>query len=62
MTSPLQHPVQTILELLGQEPTLRSQDITAVQSSLPKVFAPTFEVVLAMFFEISINREIIKSI
>jgi replication fork clamp-binding protein CrfC len=50
MTSPLQHPVQTILELLVQEPTLRSQDITAVQSSLRKVISPTFEIVFAGAF------------
>ncbi len=50
MTSPLQHPVQSILELLIQEPTLRSQDITAVQSSLRKVISPTFEIVFAGAF------------
>ncbi len=50
MTSPLQHPVQAILELLVQEPSLRSQDITAVQSSLRKVISPTFEIVFAGAF------------
>lgn len=50
MTSPLQQPVQTILELLVQEPALRSQDITAVQSSLRKVISPTFEIVFAGAF------------
>jgi replication fork clamp-binding protein CrfC len=50
MTSPLQHPVQSILELLVQEPTLRSQDITGVQSSLRKVISPTFEIVFAGAF------------
>jgi replication fork clamp-binding protein CrfC len=50
MTSQLQHPVQAILELLVQEPTLRSQDITAVQSSLRKVISPTFEIVFAGAF------------
>jgi replication fork clamp-binding protein CrfC len=50
MTSPLQHPVQAILELLVQEPTLRSQDITAAQSSLRKVISPTFEIVFAGAF------------
>jgi replication fork clamp-binding protein CrfC len=50
MTSLSQHPVQSILELLIQEPTLRSQDITAVQSSLRKVISPTFEIVFAGAF------------
>lgn len=50
MTPPLQHSVQTILELLVQEPTLRSQDITAAQSSLRKVISPTFEIVFAGAF------------
>jgi replication fork clamp-binding protein CrfC len=50
MTSPLQHPVQSILELLIQEPTLRLQDITATQSSLRKVISPTFEIVFAGAF------------
>jgi replication fork clamp-binding protein CrfC len=46
----LQHSVQTILELLTQEPLLKSQDITAVQSSLRKVISPTFEIVFAGAF------------
>lgn len=50
MASSLQHPVQTLLELVVQEPTLRSQDITAVQSSLRKVISPTFEIVFAGAF------------
>ncbi len=50
MTSQLKPLVQTILELLVQEPTLRSQDITAVQSSLRKVVSPTFEIVFAGAF------------
>ncbi len=50
MTPQLKPLVQTILELLVQEPTLRSQDITAVQSSLRKVVSPTFEIVFAGAF------------
>jgi replication fork clamp-binding protein CrfC len=46
----LQSQVQKLLELLVQEPTLRSQDITAVQSSLRKVISPTFEIVFAGAF------------
>ncbi len=50
MTLQLQPPVQSILELLIQEPTLRSLDITAAQSSLRKVISPTFEIVFAGVF------------
>jgi replication fork clamp-binding protein CrfC len=50
MAFQLQDPIQVILELLVQEPTLRSQDITAVQGSLRKVISPTFEIVFAGAF------------
>jgi replication fork clamp-binding protein CrfC len=50
MVFQLQDPIQVILELLVQEPTLRSQDITAVQGSLRKVISPTFEIVFAGAF------------
>jgi replication fork clamp-binding protein CrfC len=50
MTLQLQPPVQSILELLIQEPTLRTLDITAAQSSLRKVISPTFEIVFAGAF------------
>jgi hypothetical protein len=48
MTPQLQPQVESILELLIQEPTLRSLDITAAQSSLRKVISPTFEIVFAL--------------
>jgi replication fork clamp-binding protein CrfC len=50
MTPQLQPQVQSILELLIQEPTLRTLDITAAQSSLRKVVSPTFEIVFAGAF------------
>ena len=46
----LQDQVDRILELLHQEPALRQQDITAVQSSLKKAVAPKFEIVFAGAF------------
>jgi replication fork clamp-binding protein CrfC len=47
----LQAGVDGILELIGQEPTLRAQtDTSAVQSSLKKAIAPTFEIVFAGAF------------
>jgi replication fork clamp-binding protein CrfC len=47
----LQTQVETILQLLQQEPTLRSQqDGSVVQSSLRKAIAPTFEIVFAGAF------------
>lgn len=42
--------VGTVLELLKQQPSLRTQDIPAVQSSLRKVISPTFEIVFAGAF------------
>jgi len=42
--------VEVILQLLHQEPTLRSQDTTSVQSSLRKAISPTFEIVFAGAF------------
>ncbi|WP_445633271.1 Dynamin family protein [Nostoc sp. DSM 114161] len=46
----LKQQVETILQLLQQEPTLRSQDITFVQTSLNKAISPKFEIVFAGAF------------
>ena len=47
----LQAQVDSVLELLQQEPTLRAQvDTSAVRSSLKKAIAPTFEIVFAGAF------------
>lgn len=46
----LQSQVETILQLLHQEPALRSQDITSVQISLDKAISPRFEIVFAGAF------------
>ncbi|MBV8886091.1 MAG: dynamin-like GTPase family protein, partial [Chroococcidiopsidaceae cyanobacterium CP_BM_RX_35] len=46
----LQEQVESLLELLRQEPSLRTQDVTAVQSSLRKAISPTFEIVFAGAF------------
>ncbi|BAY73654.1 hypothetical protein NIES25_00620 [Nostoc linckia NIES-25] len=46
----LKQQVESILQLLQQEPTLRSQDITFVQTSLNKAISPKFEIVFAGAF------------
>ncbi|MBG1269481.1 dynamin-like GTPase family protein [Nostoc sp. WHI] len=46
----LKEQVESILQLLQQEPTLRSQDITSVQTSLSKAISPKFEIVFAGAF------------
>ncbi|WP_138497872.1 dynamin-like GTPase family protein [Nostoc sp. PA-18-2419] len=46
----LKEQVEFILQLLQQEPTLRSQDITSVQTSLNKAISPKFEIVFAGAF------------
>ncbi|MEA5554298.1 dynamin family protein [Anabaena cylindrica UHCC 0172] len=46
----LQAQVESILQLLHQEATLRSQDITPVQISLDKAISPKFEIVFAGAF------------
>jgi GTPase SAR1 family protein len=47
----LQAQVDSVLNLLKQEPTLRAQvDTSAVRSSLKKAIAPTFEIVFAGAF------------
>jgi replication fork clamp-binding protein CrfC len=46
----LQDQVNSLLELQQQEPLLRSQDTTAIQNSLRKAIAPTFEIVFAGAF------------
>lgn len=46
----LQEQVDTLLNLLHQEPSLRAEDITAVQASLRKAVSPTFEIVFAGAF------------
>lgn len=46
----LQTQVESIFQLLQQEPTLRSLDITSVQASLRKAIAPKFEIVFAGAF------------
>jgi replication fork clamp-binding protein CrfC len=46
----LQAQVESILQLIHQEPALRSQDITSVQVSLGKAVSPKFEIVFAGAF------------
>ncbi|MEH2179174.1 dynamin-like GTPase family protein [Nostoc sp.] len=46
----LKEQVELILQLLQQEPTLRSQDITPVRTSLSKAISPKFEIVFAGAF------------
>jgi len=46
----LQEQVESLLQLLHHEPTLRVQDTTPVQSSLRKAISPTFEIVFAGAF------------
>lgn len=46
----LQEQVKVILQLLHQEPALRSLDVTAAQNSLVKAVSPTFEIVFAGAF------------
>ncbi|MDB9446845.1 dynamin-like GTPase family protein [Anabaena sp. CS-542/02] len=46
----LKEQVETVLQLLQQEPSLRSEDITSVQTSLEKVVSPQFEIVFAGAF------------
>ncbi|MBW4673480.1 MAG: dynamin-like GTPase family protein [Desmonostoc geniculatum HA4340-LM1] len=46
----LKEQVEYILQLLQQEPTLRSEDITFVQTSLNKAISPKFEIVFAGAF------------
>nr|WP_199301396.1 dynamin-like GTPase family protein [Trichocoleus sp. FACHB-90] len=46
----LKEQVESILQLLHQEPSLRSQDVTPVQTSLGKAISPKFEIVFAGAF------------
>jgi replication fork clamp-binding protein CrfC len=46
----LQAHVDQLVQLFQQEPTLRSHDTTALQASLKKAIAPTFEIVFAGAF------------
>ncbi|MEH2233788.1 MAG: dynamin-like GTPase family protein [Nostoc sp.] len=46
----LKEQVESILQLLQQEPTLRSQDITHIRTSLSKAISPKFEIVFAGAF------------
>ena len=46
----LKEQVESILQLLQQELSLRSQDITSVQTSLGKAISPKFEIVFAGAF------------
>jgi replication fork clamp-binding protein CrfC len=46
----LKEQVESILQLLQQEPTLHSHDITPVQTSLTKAISPKFEIVFAGAF------------
>ncbi|MEH2305097.1 dynamin-like GTPase family protein [Nostoc sp.] len=46
----LKEQVESILQLLQQESTLHSQDITPVQTSLTKAISPKFEIVFAGAF------------
>ncbi len=46
----LQEQVDSLLQLLRQESSLRQQDVTAVQASLKKAISPEFEIVFAGAF------------
>lgn len=46
----LKEQVESILQLIQQEPSLRSQDLTSVQNSLDKATTPKFEIVFAGAF------------
>ena len=46
----LQEQVKSLLQLLYQEPSLRSQDVRPVEASLRKAISPTFEIVFAGAF------------
>lgn len=46
----LQEQVDSLVQLLRQESSLRQQDITAVQASLKKAISPEFEIVFAGAF------------
>lgn len=46
----MQGQVESLLQLLHDEPTLRVEDTTPVQSSLQKAISPTFEIVFAGAF------------
>ncbi len=46
----LQHHIELLLDLLSQQPSLRAYDSTAIQASLRKAIAPTFEIVFAGAF------------
>ncbi|WP_413166216.1 dynamin family protein [Capilliphycus salinus ALCB114379] len=46
----LQEQVESILQLLHSEPTLRQQDVSGVRGALDKVISPTFEIVFAGAF------------
>ncbi|MCP6761336.1 MAG: hypothetical protein NHB32_21965 [Fischerella sp. CENA71] len=46
----LKEQVELLLQLLQQEPALRSHDITPVQTSLDKAISPKFEIVFAGAF------------
>ncbi|MBD2606554.1 dynamin-like GTPase family protein [Scytonema hofmannii FACHB-248] len=46
----LKEQVELILQLLQQEPSLRSHDITSLQTSLAKAISPKFEIVFAGAF------------
>jgi replication fork clamp-binding protein CrfC len=46
----LKEQVESILQLLQQEPSLRSYDVTSVQTSFAKAISPKFEIVFAGAF------------
>ncbi len=46
----LENTVNSILQLLKQEPALKKQNVTAVQASLKKAISPKFEIVFAGAF------------
>ncbi len=46
----LQNQVGSLLQLLHQEPSLRSRDIRSVEATLGKAISPTFEIVFAGAF------------
>ncbi|MBW4638749.1 MAG: dynamin-like GTPase family protein [Gloeocapsa sp. UFS-A4-WI-NPMV-4B04] len=46
----MQGQVESLLQLLHDEPTLRVEDTTSVQSALKKAISPTFEIVFAGAF------------
>ncbi len=49
-TELLQQQVESLLQLLRQDPTLRQLDVSSIRSALDKAISPTFEIVFAGAF------------